>query len=126
MDDALKTLGTKIDSNQARDAVHVACMPIQLQHDSKPGTHVGINSEGKADTSVSQTIGILDPFIDEEYLNVGDWVWLMLYPRTITSLRHEWTHPVVDTVKIEDTLYDAQEASKQWILDYIVGGGFGE
>ncbi len=40
----------------------------------------------------------IDPYL-EESVKPGEWCYLFLYPNTVTSLRHEWTHPAfLDTL----------------------------
>ena len=93
MKDALETLGTKISEGEQRDAVHVAVLPVEAAHPMHPGDHVGLLN-GKASFDAKEQVGIVDPFLSSR-VQPGECFWLMLYPRTITSLRHEWTHPAI-------------------------------
>ncbi|RLA41584.1 MAG: hypothetical protein DRR06_15695, partial [Gammaproteobacteria bacterium] len=110
-DKALETLGKKIDGKQGRDAVHIAMLPLQAGHELQPGEHIGI-VDNKANVTIP-TIGIVDPFLPEN-VKEGEWCWVMVYPRTITALKHEWSHPMIDRI-----LATRKEQSKQWIEDYI-------
>lgn len=93
--DALEVLGTIItDKEVGRDAIHLACLPVVAGDDILlPGDHIGILN-GKASVHAPKKVGIVDPFIqgrvtkDEKFL-------LVIYPRTIESLRHVWSHPDV-------------------------------
>jgi len=86
----LAKLGQLVQGVAGRDAVHVAIVPIEAAVDLEPGWHVGIR-DGKA-TTLKPHIGIVDPFL-RGHVTRGERFWLCLYPGTITSLRHEWTHP---------------------------------
>lgn len=83
-----------------------------------PGEAVGINPKtGIASTRHRPHVGIDDPFfglkpIDrggewarDSYgdgaIEEGDHVWIMLFPRTITGLRHLWEHPDLPLPKEE-------------------------
>lgn len=83
-------IGNLIRGAQERDAIHVAVAPVEAAEQLSPGWHVGV-SEGKADR-LRKTIGIVDPFLREP-VPAGRRFWLFLYPDTITSLRHDWSHP---------------------------------
>lgn len=89
--DALDTLGNLITESEKRDAIHLAVEPVQAAHHLRPGDHVGFNKDGKA-TLGATPVGIVDPFL-QTTVQGGQWFWLIVYPRQITSLRHVWTHP---------------------------------
>lgn len=91
--DALAVLGTIIDETVGRDAIHLAVEPVVAAEKLFPGQDVGIDSaDGKATARAAKLVGIVDPFLkgpvypDQRFL-------LVVYPRTITSLRHVWEHP---------------------------------
>lgn len=78
---------------QQRDAIHIAVMPVKCgDYDCEPGTHVGLDIDGRSDRWAANLIGVIDPFLKAPVPR-GAWCWLFLYPNTITSLRHLWTHP---------------------------------
>jgi len=89
--DALATLGTVITSAEKRDAIHLAVIATCASDRLMPGSHVGVN--GKF-SSRENLIGIVDPFLTSP-VEAGEWFWLIIYPRKITSLRHVWSHPDV-------------------------------
>lgn len=74
-----------------RDAVHVAVAPMIAACLLGPGDHVGINAEGKADDK-ARAIGIVDPFLTVN-VEAGQRFFVFLYPNSITSLTHRWSHP---------------------------------
>ena len=83
------------DSDRRRDAIHIAIAPVTAADRLAPGQHVGLVQEGKLELvgPCDRNIGIVDPFLPRE-VEAGQRFWLFLYPGTITSLRHVWTHPV--------------------------------
>lgn len=74
-----------------RDAVHIAVAGVEAKETLKPGDHVNLSSDGKA-VKHGKSIGIVDPFLKRTVLK-GDRFWLYLYPGSITSLEHKWSHP---------------------------------
>lgn len=86
-------LGELITEPQNRDAVHIAVAPVIAVSKLAPGDHVGFIAGNKVGRiSAIRCVGIVDPFLRGE-VNTGEQFWLYLYPGSITSLRHDWTHP---------------------------------
>src|SRR5262245_32401756 len=84
-------LGQPPGENDRRDAIHIAIAPVTASGELRPGQHVGPLPGGRFG-GVEEPIGIVDPFLREPVRD-GQLFWLCLYPYTITSLRHVWTHP---------------------------------
>lgn len=86
-------LGKIIKGDARRDAIHIAITPVTSDYTLQPGQHVGLDgSETKVIGIVADPIGIVDPFLKGP-VAPGSRFWLFLYPKTITSLRHDWSHP---------------------------------
>jgi hypothetical protein len=87
-------LGKLISGDEKRDAEHVAIAPVTAGETLKPGTPVTIDEDGSAHaiTGNETPTGVVDPFLST-YLNEGDQFWLVMYPGTITGIRHDWSHP---------------------------------
>ncbi len=94
-------IGKIITSERGRDAIHIAVVPVVAGEHLDPGQHVG--ADGHSDNPV----GIVDPFLREP-VRAGQRFYLFMYPGTITSLRHEWTHPAFGGVEVADE-------SRAWI-----------
>ncbi|RJQ30324.1 hypothetical protein C4565_00640 [Candidatus Parcubacteria bacterium] len=87
-------LGKLVTKETGRDAVHMAIAPITAVRRLKPGEHVDAN--GFPERYGAKPVGIVDPFLREDVLE-GQVFLIMLYPLSVTSLRHEWTHPAFPT-----------------------------
>lgn len=126
-------LGKLIDGEGARDAVHIAIAPMVAGEPLQPGQRVGVR-DGKAYASKScaSVIGIVDPFLQAQ-VNRGQRFYLCLFPGTITSLRHQWTHPEFDEAKpnlavqpeesrptLERRNIPAEENASQWRTPLVV------
>jgi hypothetical protein len=92
--DALDTLGTVLDAVKGlkRDAVHMAVEPCIAAEKLHAGQHVGRLANGTYSASAGKHLGIVDPFLKVPVYPESVF-WLMVYPRTITSLAHVWEHP---------------------------------
>lgn len=76
-----------------RDAVHVAIAPVIAAHQLQPGQRIGLLDDGlAAEENLAEAIGIVDPFLQFP-VEAGEKFYLLLFPNTVTSLRHVWTHP---------------------------------
>lgn len=111
-------IGHIIDTPQTKDAIHVAIAPVEAATDFYPGQHVGLSPSGTACSAVAP-IGIVDPFLKNKVMK-GDWFWVFLYPNTITSLRHDWTHPAfLQQPKTQDTPpIITMDPSEKWLREF--------
>jgi hypothetical protein len=109
-------VGQLIGDKQQRDAIHVAIAPVVANEKLPPGHHVGfVTSSTEIVGKCKSPIGIVDPFLRHQ-VDKGQRFFLFLYPNTVTSLRHEWTHPAFlpeqATAKI-----DVSE-SERWLREF--------
>jgi len=112
--DALDTLGTIIDERAARDAIHLAVEPVIAGEYLYAGAKIVIR-EGVAMNPVGQekSIGIVDPFLVSR-VKPGERFWLVVNPRTITSLRHVWSHPAFGDAKEAPVYSTSEEWMRAW------------
>jgi hypothetical protein len=123
--DAIETLGTIIDERAGRDAIHLAVEPVVAGESLKPGDDVSIK-DGQAMLAFgpdsNAPVGIVDPFL-RIGVEPGDRFWLVVYPRTITSLRHVWTHPAFPEEQKNDakqtTVRNTKAKSEAWLRNFI-------
>jgi hypothetical protein len=88
-------LGQLIDNGERRrDAIHIAVAPVTAAERLAPGQHVGLIEPGNLELvgPSGTSIGVVDPFLTND-VEPGQRFWLLLYPGTITGLRHVWSHP---------------------------------
>ncbi len=95
-------LGKRCYSDDVRDAIHVAVVPVRAGDDLMPGEHVGldINKDARTGKGVEH-IGVVDPF-GRDVIEKGTWFWLMMYPGIVTDLRHNWNHPALEDETSDD------------------------
>ncbi|MEZ0212502.1 MAG: hypothetical protein ACAH27_06060 [Xanthobacteraceae bacterium] len=123
--DALATLGKIIDETAGRDAIHLAVEPVTAGARLYPGQEVGFIAPGIAGPSAAG-LGIVDPFLVAP-VQQGQKFWLIVFPRTITSLRHVWAHPHFPDLAIGDPTPAAaiseRDISEAWLRRFCDGGG---
>ncbi len=121
--DALATLGTILDSTAERDAIHLAVEPVIAGMKLLPGDRIKLDADGRAIRAYqNDAIGVVDPFL-EDFVQEGQRFWLVVLPRTITSLRHVWEHPAFEPSElmrnVAPKLGPSVEASRAWILNFV-------
>jgi len=116
-------LGQIIDDKQQRDAIHIAVAPVVAVETLYPGQHIGFVDDAKTrvGTAAANRIGIVDPFLSEA-VQPEQRFWMFLYPGTITSLRHDWTHPAfADAAPSKGAppqLLPDKAVSEAWLRDF--------
>ncbi len=108
--DAFETLGTILDADQKRDAIHLAVEPVIAGEWLAPGSDITV-IKGVA-WAKKPYLGIVDPFLPTE-VQAGQRFWFVMYPRTVTSLRHVWSHPAFED-EVLPTLHD-KAVSENWM-----------
>lgn len=83
-----------LDGDRRRDAVHFAVAPVIAEERLTPGQHVGLTRADSLEYAgpVGRHLGIVDPFLGAP-VEARERFWLLLYPNSITSPRHIWSHP---------------------------------
>lgn len=97
-----------------KDAIHIAVLSVTCNSPVNPGQNVGIEGENIISLN-NHFIRIVDPFLKEK-VKPGKKFWLLLYPNTITSLRHEWTHPIFEK---EESVKYLQNVADQLGVSYL-------
>lgn len=113
-------LGKIITTDQHRDAIHIAVAPVVAYGKLAPGQDIGFLEAGNTEkvTAVCEKpIGIVDPFLKRCVLD-GERFWMFLYPYTITSLRHDWTHPDFAEIVPVVAASISKEASEAWLRNF--------
>lgn len=106
--DAQFTIGQLLDENAKRDAVHFAVAPQVADKAYTPGEDFN-------------AVGIVDPFLKAP-VKQGERFWLFLYPNTITSLRHHWTHPAFPETEAESS----KEWMTRWAMEHVSEDYYGD
>lgn len=126
-DETIAWVGKKLPEYVERDAIHIAVLPVVLGPpvldiylSGDPVRFIGDSTilVTQCDEHDSNSIGIIDPFIKEPPKE-GDRVFVFMYPGTITGLRHQWSHPMVndDTTPRSD-LSALRRVSELWLREF--------
>ncbi len=111
--DTQHSLGKLIGENAKRDAIHIAVAPVVATERLSPGQRIGLVGHDNTQAKASATgQGIVDPFLPAPVFP-GDRFWMWLVPNTITSLRHQWTHP-----DWESAATTSKAVSEAWLRDF--------
>lgn len=125
--DPIKSLGTILEGEHQRDAIHIAVQPVVAAERLKPGTHVAVitdHDDGLVHVHrTGEKIGVIDPFLKEP-VEKGQRCHMFLYPGTITGLRHEWTHPAllshVDAHQVRKVTNALLGDSEMWLRNFAI------
>lgn len=126
----ITTLGKKLKGDEQRDAIHLAILPVISDEEwLSPGERIkfvfGTTTmvcKAKGPEYGDPGIGVVDPFLADYPDNIrrGDRFWMLMFPNTITGLRHEWAHPLVDNppVIVNDAERWLRKFADEWNFDY--------
>ncbi len=119
-EDTQFSIGKLHAEHYERDAIHFAVMPVMAGEGLKPGQHIGFTDGGYQVTAAPaapyKTIGIVDPFLPKP-VKKGERFWMVLYPNTITGLKHVWSHPA-----ISNDGRGVGTESEKWLRDFAECG----
>jgi hypothetical protein len=116
--DALATLGNILDEHAGRDVIHLAVEPVIAGNPLRPGERVRLDNGKAVTASIDEAIGIVDPFLRGN-IATGDRFWLVVNPRTITSLRHVWSHPAFSDQDVSPAV-DSRSTSEKWMREWAM------
>lgn len=110
-----------------RDAIHIAVVPMTAGVPLEVGEHVGLDHVGNASSYHVPHVGIVDPYLKKPVMS-GERFWLFLYPGTVTSLRHHWSHPAFgdedsssgSAAKAVDVAAGVKAASIAWMREWAI------
>ena len=110
------SIGSMIEGVAHRDAIHIAIAPVIAgEPDLRPGTRIGFAAfSNEIVRARKDGIGIVDPFLSETPLK-GQRFYMLLLPNTITSLRHDWSHPAFSS---HEKHGGETAASEEWLMNY--------
>lgn len=118
-------LGEILTTTEERDAIHIAIAPVIAGVELKPGEHIGFAPESKMIVITTgllvKHIGIVDPYLTKP-VKKGEQFYIFLYPRTVTSLKHVWTHPdfevISNTQERDKQNTEKTDVAYQWLTNF--------
>lgn len=115
-------VGKLITDDAFRDAVHVAIAPVVAVEPMNPGQAIGFVTDGDTEHVgvVARTVGIVDPYLKQQ-IKKGDRFYMWLFPNTVTSLRHQWTHPAFPMAEAVNVQAKAEAVA--WISHFADNNG---
>jgi hypothetical protein len=110
-------LGQLITGTAERDAIHVAVVPLIAGQKIYRGDNFKLSSTDyrvaySTREGAEDAIGIVDPFLKDYIVKKGEQFWGLLFPNTVTGMRHHWQHPSFDNAKTDMT------ESEIWLRDF--------
>ena len=119
-------LGKKIKKGKGqKDAIHIAVVPLIAGERLYKGHKIKLkfNTDNVAlDASYDEenAFGIVDPFLDEYSVEAGQEFYGLVFPGTVTGMRHEWQHPKFGIAKRELDEHEAwiRDFCDRWKFDY--------
>lgn len=110
-------LGKILKKKGKKDAIHIAVVPLVAGEDLYVGRKIKLKFNTNdiamdATYDEDNAFGIVDPFLDEYCVKKGEKFYGLLFPGTVTGMRHEWQHPKFNVPKKELT------ESEAWIRDF--------
>lgn len=121
-------LGTILEGEHFRDAIHIAIAPVIAGESLKPGDDIGFSAggaDGEVWSDVEKCIGIVDPFIKTK-IRKGQRFFMFLYPQTVTGMRHEWQHPAFGSEQVKiaaPVVVDEKAESEKWMREFANRAG---
>lgn len=111
-------VGEILNSDQLRDAIHIAVAAVVATEVLAPAQTIGFVEGDTHNHNVdvcacelAMSVGIVDPFLRDK-VKPGQRFWMFLHPNTITSLRHNWTHPAFSG---EAQVEEHKSRSMEWM-----------
>lgn len=93
-----------------KDAIHIAIAQVRAGEELKAGDRVGFKEGNEVVFKDTNTIGIIDPFIEGKVAK-DCLCYLFLFPNTVTSLTHNWEHPLFNRTP------ERIEVARKWLGD---------
>lgn len=113
------TLGKILTGAEARDAIHVAILPIQAHHWLHPGQGIKPIEPGSTRyrAAGNDPTGIVDPFLPQP-VQENQWCWMLLWPGKVTDLRHHWTCPEIDQFHADQAEGNPKIVAEAWLKSF--------